>query len=280
MKNKFGGTWTVKKITILEKYAKAYLKIMSKWNFHLTYFDGFAGSGDIKIGNKDSYKIIDGAGKRVVQITDPIKFDIYYFVEKNPKKRQQLDADLRKISDDQNIFTVTDDCNAALIRFSNYISKNKSRRGLVFLDPFGMNLDWTALESLKGLNVDLWILCPTGVGANRLLTKDFNISDAWWDRLERFFGITRDQLTNSIYQDSVNTNLFGEEITSITKATKANTKIFQIYRNKMNELFKFTSDPFIMVNKNNSTMFHFFCASNNSYAIKIANDIMEKSIKI
>ncbi|RYF26553.1 MAG: three-Cys-motif partner protein TcmP [Flavobacteriales bacterium] len=279
MKNEFGGSWTENKITILEKYVRAYLVIMNKYNFHLTYFDGFAGSGDIKIGTEKSHKTIEGAGKRIVQITEPRPFDIYYLVEKDPKKRQNLDTDLRKASNDPNIFTVTDDCNLALARFSRFISESKSRRGLVFLDPFGMNLDWTALESLKGVDVDLWILCPTGVGANRLLKKDLDISEAWWDRLERFFGITREQLTGSIYQDSTNTNLFGEVVTSTTKATKANTKLFNIYRSKINELFKFTSEPFIMVNKNNSTMFHFFCASNYEAAINLANTIMRKAIR-
>jgi len=279
MKNKFGGSWTEKKIIILEKYVKAYLIIMAKHKFHLTYFDGFAGSGDIKIGSKDSYKTIDGAGKRVIQITDPIGFNIYYFVEKDPKKRDLLDLDLKNTSSNPNIFTVADDCNDALIRFATFIAADKSRRGLVFLDPFGMNLDWTTLKSLKGLNVDLWILCPTGVGANRLLKKDLDISEAWWDRLERFFGITRSNITSSIYQDTVRTDLFGEEITSTTKASKANNKLFDIYRNKMRDLFKYTSDPYVMVNKNRSTMFHFFCASNNEFAIKIANDIMKKLIR-
>ncbi|QPH38749.1 three-Cys-motif partner protein TcmP [Pedobacter endophyticus] len=279
MKNEFGGSWTERKVIILEKYVHAYLKIMNNKNFHLTYFDGFAGSGDIKIGKKESFKVIAGAGKRIIQITDPIGFDIYYFVEKNENKRLQLDADLKATRNDENIFTVTDDCNDALLRFSAFISSTKKRRGLAFLDPFGMNLDWNTLESLKGLGVDLWILCPTGVGANRLLKRDSDISDAWWERLERFFGIGRNDIANSIYQEYTNTNLFGEESLATVKASKANQKLFEIYKNKMLSIFDFVSEPYIMVNKNKSIMYHFFCASNNATAVKLANSIMGSAIK-
>jgi hypothetical protein len=51
--NKFGGNWTEEKIEILVEYASAYLTIMNihaeRWGWDLLYFDGFAGSGNVKI---------------------------------------------------------------------------------------------------------------------------------------------------------------------------------------------------------------------------------------
>jgi len=51
--NHFGGNWTYQKIQIIELYAKAYLQIMKEHPYwKLMYFDGFAGTGEIKIEGK------------------------------------------------------------------------------------------------------------------------------------------------------------------------------------------------------------------------------------
>lgn len=51
---------------------------MNKYAFHITYFDAFAGSGEIKIGNEDDFKVIEGATQKIVDISSPGSFDIYY----------------------------------------------------------------------------------------------------------------------------------------------------------------------------------------------------------
>jgi len=278
MQNEFGGIWTETKIEILEKYASAYLHIMNKQKFHLTYFDGFAGSGEIKIGNTKAFKVIEGAAQKVVGIAVPRSFDIYYFVEKDEEKKRLLEFALKSKRPTDNIFVVAEDCNDVLKRLAFYLGENSFRKALVFLDPFGMNLDWDSIEILKGLGVDLWILCPTGVGANRLLKRDQNISEAWWQRLEKFFGINREIIKTSIYDEEIVTDLFGPRKV-ITKSTKANDKLFEIYKERLLTVFEQVSDPYVIVNSNNSLMYHFFCASNNSSAIKIANDLVTRHNK-
>ncbi|MBT2563032.1 three-Cys-motif partner protein TcmP [Pedobacter sp. ISL-68] len=278
MQNEFGGLWTETKINILYKYASAYLFIMNKQKFHLTYFDGFAGSGEIKIGNEKDFKIIEGAAQKVVGITMPRGFDIYYFVEKDQEKKRLLEFALKTKRPTNNIFVVAEDCNIVLKRLAAYLQKDSFRKALIFLDPFGMNLDWSSIEILKGLGVDLWVLSPTGVGANRLLKKDLKISEAWWLRLEKFFGIDRQIITNSIYDEEIVTDLFGPRKV-ITKSSSANDKLFKIYSEKLNTVFDLISDPYVIVNSNNSLMYHFFCASNNVSAIKIANDLVKSHNK-
>ena len=51
-----------------------------------------------------------------------------------------------------------------------------------------MSLNWSLIETLKGLGVDLWILVPTGISVNRLLKNDRDISDAWLEKLKNFWG--------------------------------------------------------------------------------------------
>lgn len=68
---------------------------------------------------------------------------------------------------------------------SYYLDKKKA--ALVLLDPFGMQIQWSSIEQLKNKRVDLWILVPSGVVINRLLSKDGTL--LFSDRLTDFFWI-------------------------------------------------------------------------------------------
>ena len=47
----------------------------------------------------------------------------------------------------------------------------KKYAALIFIDPFGMQINWKSIASLKGTRSDIWILIPSGVAVNRLLSK-------------------------------------------------------------------------------------------------------------
>src|SRR5450432_1020441 len=83
MENKFGGSWTEQKISILETYAIQFLKVFkNKPNEKLLYFDGFAGSGSIELDskNEDESRMIEGAAIKILRIENPRAFNMYYFV--------------------------------------------------------------------------------------------------------------------------------------------------------------------------------------------------------
>ena len=73
----------------------------------------------------------------------------------------------------------------------------------------------------------------------------------------------------------MNHTLFGEETTK-SKEVRAIDKSAKLYKERLANLFKFVSEPYVLKNKSNSIMFHFFMASNNKSAVKIANDIIRK----
>lgn len=279
--NNFGGDWTENKIEILTEYAKAYLKIMnihaSKYHWKLLYFDGFAGSGFIKKGKKENEKLIVGAAKRILEIAEPRSFDSFYFVEKEASNVALLRESTKKLFPDKNIYIVNTDCNEKILSLSKFLSspKGKNHKVLAYIDPCGMQLNWSSLETLQKTSVDVWILIPTGMGVNRLLKKDLNISEAWISKLEIFLGLTKDEIVKHFYKETTSYTLFGEEI-STTKEEKAIEKSAVLYKDRLNKLFKFVSEPYILKNTSNSVMFHFLMASNNKSAVKIANEIISK----
>ncbi|MBI0398022.1 three-Cys-motif partner protein TcmP [Cyclobacterium marinum] len=276
--NKFGGIWTFEKIKILEKYAKAYLEIMKDRPYwKLIYFDGFAGSGDIEIDGVLDEKIIHGAAKKIVSIQEPRLFDIYYFVELNKKKAESLTKSLEQVRKG-GVYVVSEDCNKKLNDLAAFLkSKGKTHKALAFVDPCGMEVNWSSIECLKDLPVDLWILVPTGLGPNRMLTRTGKISDSWFSKLESFFGINRKLIISNFYTFNETIDLFGAREVQVSKNVKAVEKIKQLYTNKIKEVFKFVSDPYELENSTHCIMYHFFLASNNKTAVSIANDIIKKA---
>lgn len=274
--NNFGGDWTKIKIEILVEYARAYLTIMKDRKFFkLLYFDGFAGSGFIIKDKKVDVDITVGAARRIIEISDPRHFDSYYFVEKDPKNFKLLEENTKDAFPNKAIYTICEDCNKKIVDLGNYLRdpKNSKVRTLAYIDPCGMQVEWRSLENLRGLPIDMWILVPTGLGVNRLLKNDGQISDAWLERLELFLGISRDEIIKRFYKKSA--TLF-EDIEFVKKEQDAIENSAKLYKSRLKEVFEYVSKPYALKNSSNSIMYHLFLTSNNKAGESIANDIVKK----
>lgn len=279
--NYFGGDWTKIKIEILVEYAKAYLTIMkSRSYFKLLYFDGFAGSGEIiKVSDDPEKGIYDvditiGAARRIIEIDKPRSFDEYYFVEKKPANFKLLKGNTKDAFPKNRIFAIQEDCNKKLLDLANYLRnpKNKNYRTLAYIDPCGMQVEWRSIECLRGLPMDIWILVPTGLGVNRLLKNNGQISEAWLERLEKFLGMERNEIEKFFYKKQE--NLFGEILK--LKVDDAIKKSGRLYHSRLKSVFEYVSNAYELKNSSNSVMYHLFLTSNNKTAINIANDVVVK----
>ena len=289
MSNHFGGSWTFQKVRIIEEYAKAYLQIMKEHPYwKLMYFDGFAGTGEFQVKGKmtsgffedNTIGLFDGAARTIASITQPKPFDMCYFVELEKQKAALLRASIEKIRE-SGVYVVEQDCNEKILKLADFLTgklgmDGKKYKVLAFIDPFGMNVQWSSIEALRGLGVDMWILAPTGIGANRLLSRDGQIPDAWASKLESFFGVSKELIYGNIYTETTQTDLFGNSTTSLQKNKKALSEINKMYSERLSTVFKYVSNPYDMRNSSNSTMYHLYLASNNTTAVKIANDIVLK----
>ncbi len=276
----FGGNWTVHKMNIILKYVKAYLEIMKNRPYwKLILFDGFAGSGEILQTQNGIINLIEGFAPKVLQISEPRAFDIYYFVDKDKENTKQLQRLIDKEfpKKKNHIFIVNEDYNQKLLDLSIFLNnpQNKNYKVLAFIDPYGMQVNWSSINVLKSLPIDMWILVPTGMGINRLLKKDGMISDSWLQKLNNFLGLEKQYIIDFFYKQETMLTLFGEE-TRINKENRAIEKAGELYMKQLSKIFKFVSKPFIMKNKTGSILFHFFLASNNQTAQKIANDIIQQ----
>jgi three-Cys-motif partner protein len=274
----WGGDWTKKKIEILVEYAQAYLKIMNKYRYwKLLYFDGFAGTGIIISDTETDLDITIGAARRILEIDKPRPFDHYYFVEKDKTNSELLKANTREVFIHKKIIVVNEDCNVKLKELAKFLhsTKGKNFKALAYIDPYGMQLEWASLVELSGVGVDIWILAPTGMGVNRLLKRNGEISESWLERLVKFLGMNEDEIKKYFYKLEKDETLFGEEI-HFRKEKDAIEKAGILYQARLKTIFQFVSEPFILRSRQGNIMYHMFLASNNTTAAKIANYIVKK----
>ena len=300
-KKNWGGQWTEEKLDAFEKYVKAYLTIMNNYRdtygWEILYFDGFAGSGSrspeeieqeyLSASNlfgenisKDEMNIYQGAAERVVSLESKgiRSFDKYCFVEKNVESRKSLEEKLSRYHVSGKMYYSQTDANEAIGKFVSYLQKDKRRKALVFLDPFGMQVSWKTLKELASCKIDLWILVPTGVIINRLLERDVDLNKGLIHakKLSTYFGIPEDEIFSTFYKVETEPSLFEESTTKVSKVEGAIGKIADLYVNRLNTIFEYVTDsPFILYNNNNVPIFHLVFASHNRTAKKIAQDIID-----
>jgi three-Cys-motif partner protein len=148
-------------------------------------------------------------------------------------------------------------------------------RAVVFLDPYGMQVEWKTVEKLaKTRAVDLWYLFPLGVGVSRLLTHDGQIEEAWQRRLDLVFG-TPDWKTR-FYEIRHRQTLFGDDEEVIRTATEENIRTF--IQERLNGCFAKTANGLILRNSKSNPMYLLcFAAANErgaATALRIAQHIL------
>ncbi|RMH38587.1 MAG: three-Cys-motif partner protein TcmP [Gammaproteobacteria bacterium] len=291
----WGGPWTEEKLDAFQKYVRAYLTIMRKRkNFKTLYFDGFAGSGarsdeaderpapfplfeDLSISLEEQH-LYRGAAERVLALGgEGLLFDYYYFIDADRQALKQLEQRLeeRFPSLKPRMIFRASDCNEQLKNLGSALKRDRQLAALVFLDPFGMQISWEAIESLKNTRSDVWILIPTGLAINRLLDRKGELRHL--PGLERFFGMNEEQIRNRFYRKRQELSLFGETATAWQKVGGAIEIIANTYIEQMKTIWKHViPKPLVLRNSRGTPIFHFVFASNNPTALKIAKDIVGK----
>ena len=193
----FGGPWTEQKLEYVRKYLHAYTTIMKDKNFHFAYIDAFAGTGYhepkrdenadqmlFDFPSEETQMFWDGSARIALQVKYPFKE--YIFIEKDKNRFSKLEK-LRNEFPNEQIEFSNSDANDYLINLCG--ERNwSSDRAIVFLDPYGMQVEWKTIEAIAQTQaIDLWILFPLGT-VNRLLKKDGEIQPSLRARLDSFFG--------------------------------------------------------------------------------------------
>jgi three-Cys-motif partner protein len=289
----WGGKWTDRKLAILKAYLEAYVKILPPL-FTIGYIDAFAGTGKITSVAPEAGGLFDepevkafrvGSARIALEIEKP--FDFYVFIEASRKKLQELNR-LEAEFSELNVRVRHGDANKFLQSYAEIEWKRKKLRAVVFLDPYGMQVDWKTLEALAATQaVDVWLLVPMGIGPNRLLPRQLSAADpSWLKRLDRFFGTPdwRDHFYESAERRRTRTgtqqSLFAEEAPEDTGRYKAVTldDIAAFFLNRLRDTFPHVApNPRLLHNSRGNPLYMlcFACANPSKAAGRAALNVAE-----
>ena len=181
---KFGGNWTEEKLNIFTSYLDAYLIALQNQQFKKIYIDAFAGTGEIETSDGGQYLV--GSAKRA--LASDKKFDHYYFIEADSQKAGELQNMINsEFPQMRRIVTIF--CGDANDKLAEIISSVDWRynRGLLFLDPYATQVNWTTLENVaQTKSIDVWYLFPFSA-LERMLPKNGKY-EKWEDCIDRLLG--------------------------------------------------------------------------------------------
>jgi three-Cys-motif partner protein len=293
----FGGDWTEVKLARLDKYLKAYRTIFTgnvKARYFKTwYVDAFAGTGSRSAPDApakgaelpfedvyedaDTKRYRDGSAKIAIGLPDP--FDKYLFIEKSKNRVNELKTTIGK--DHPDLVPRCDfkhgDANKLLESWCNERDWKKER-AVVFLDPYGMQVEWSTVEALAATRgIDLWYLFPLGVGVARLLKRDGKIEESWQKRLDLLFGTTSNWRTR-FYEVQRTPTLFGDQENLERTATVENIQMF--INERLKGCFAGVAKGLVLRNSKSSPLYLLCFAAANKRgaptALRIAEGILDE----
>ena len=287
------GPWLQEKLGCLRKYLQAYTKILSKRKFEgYFYIDAFAGPGTLKIRNEQmddttqallaeiSQHEAEDTGKaeyisgspRVALDLDP-PFTDYVFVEINPKRIDYL-MDLKESykGSGRRIHIRNENCTEYLREMLNKIA-GKPWRGVIFLDPFGMQVPWdTIVEIGKTEAIEVFINFPVGMAIQRLLKKSGQFTKKERTKLNEYFGTA--EWFNLLYDEDQ--DLFGD---TVTKIQNSGDVLVKWYRNRLEQVFPHVSSAREIQATNGRPLYYLIFAGPNKNGMKIANDVLKQGAR-
>jgi three-Cys-motif partner protein len=269
----FGGPWTERKLSVVRRYLETYAQVLRNQLFERIYVDAFAGTGDRTDKRRETLPLLDlpeleavakGSTRIALEVEPP--FHRYIFIERAAKRVSELST-LKSEFRNRNISILNADANIA-IKDTCSTTNWRTTRGVVFLDPYGLQVSWETLVAISRTQaLDAWILFPTGMGLNRLLTKSGDIPKEWQDTLDRFLGTA--EWRSAFYRLELTRDLFNDDRRQSVKS--ANTEKFEKFiLSRLRAIFPLVLDRSVaLTNTKGQTMYLLcFVSANPSLKVK------------
>jgi len=266
------GPWAQDKLSRLGKYLSAYTTILKSQSWIKGYFyvDALAGAGRslLRREGEEPRELLDGSPRIALNIRFP--FTNYIFVEKDAARVAILRSLQQEFRDSRHIEVIEGDCGDYLRNLAtNPPVDFRKWRGVVFLDPFGMQVPWDIVKGLGSTRaLEVFLNFPVGMAIQRLLLRQWReVRGERRRRLDSYFG-------GSGWFDAVypqENTLFGPER---GKAGDAAMRLVDWYRSKLAGAFGFVSQPCLVRNSHGGHLYYLIWAGPNKTGLRIANFVL------
>lgn len=284
--HEFGNVSTDLKLSLIESYLTAFATALRPQFAELWYIDAFAGTGERVIkhsavadglfpGSEERIERRRGSARIALDIKP--EFDRIIFMEKKKSYCKALEV-LKSQHPSRRIDIVRGDANVAIEAEIEAI-KWTGKRGVMFLDPYGMAVNWTTLERIRATEaIDVWYLVSLA-GLFRQATRDrTKIEDKKRAAITRMLGT--EAWEDAWYNSPIKNDLFGEIDENLQRI--ADVEAIEAFVGKrLSDLFPKVLKPKRLKNASGVPMFSLFLAISNpnGKAIGLANRIGNSILK-
>ena len=173
IKNFRGSRDTGRKLNALRQYLSSYSIALKDQGFARIYIDAFAGSGTrtetapaLPLFGQDEPLEMDTPGSASIAMGIEPPFDTLALFESDPDRFQSLER-LRSANPLRNVVLRHGDANDFVRRLCERVPWQvrrdgiKGMRGVIFLDPYGMEVEWKTVEAVANtMALDCWYFFP------------------------------------------------------------------------------------------------------------------------
>lgn len=284
--HEFGAQHTDLKLSIVESYLKAFTTALKPKFKELWYIDAFAGTGSrtVRVEARAGDLIDAAAPERVeqrrgsAQIAIDIlpRFDRLVFMDTKPAHCAAL-RDLADKHPNREIVVVETDANRAIqsaIAWDGW----KETRAVMFLDPYGMDVEWATLESTAATKaIDVWFLFSLSGLYRQATRRSSDIDASKRAAITRILGT--DAWERELYSDMGQSDMFGGQ----EKQRTADVKGLERYvKARLETIFPKVFDPLALPVEQKPQRFSLFlCISNSApKALGLATRIADHILKV
>ena len=278
---------------MLAGYLRSYTTALQSTSYEKLYIDAFAGTGYREerrggdapgglaellfpdLAEAEPQTLLAGSARRALETAPP--FDRYVFIEQRSDRCEELEAlrgEFLELADRVDIRP--SEANAEIRRLCG--EDWRSRRAVLFLDPYGLQVAWETIEAIARTKaIDLWLLFPLGIGVNRMLTRSGEIPEGWRRRLDRLLGT--DEWYDAFYAVEPDPTLFDQDQERVVKASTET--IGRYFNNRLGEIFSgVVEEPGVLRNSRNNPLYLLCFAIGNplgrDIGLRIANHLLRE----
>jgi three-Cys-motif partner protein len=274
------GPWAKEKLDALERYLDYYTKVLKNQRWRTIYVDAYAGAGRAQLRvpvreaaplleeepEPELADLINGSPRVALDIANP--FTRYVLIEPDPSRAAQLEALRAQYGDARHIDILRQNAVSGIQWLLNQNISRRNHRGVVFLDPFGADLDWAEIQALASTGVfEVVINFALNMAIQRMLPNNGEFQPGWRERLDAYFG------TPAWYQAVYETQpqLFGERV---RKREDYRSNLLTLYQGRLKQAFGLVAQPKLIRNTRGVPLYYLLWAGHNSKGLKGANYIL------
>jgi three-Cys-motif partner protein len=288
--HRYGGPWTEIKLDAVQYYLECYTKALKAFGFDIWYIDAFAGTGSRVVERVTggilgepaivTKETLAGSVTRALQVRPA--FDHYVFVEKQPTRCAAL-GDLQRSSPAADIRVIPGEANQVL---RELVAQRPWRRrgqansrGVVFLDPYALHVDWSTLQALASTEIlDVWYLFPIR-DTIRQLARNFEGIGPKEAMLDRVLGPEWRELYSIKPQVEPISDLFSARAPvepGLERVVSA-PQFERWLQGRLQTEFRFVSDPLPILKTPSQQLFSLFLGVSNPS--RAATDLAQKFVR-